>query len=140
MPLIYNVILFFHIGVGFLSLAFFWIPVIAKKGSNWHSRSGHWYAKTMYAVGISAAFLSLMLMTDPIGFKYSAVQLSPEEIVKVSTGQRDIGLFLMAISALTLVGVRHGLRRLARHQCNRQLADEHVVLYLRRAMLIHGNQ
>lgn len=110
MPLTYKFFLYFHILVGFLSLVFFWIPVIAKKGGAWHRRSGHWYVYVMNGVGISALILSSMLIIDPIGFKYAATELSAEQIVSVTAKQRDIGLFLMAIAILTLVGVRHGLQ------------------------------
>ncbi len=110
MTITYKTLLFFHIGVGFASLVFFWIPVYAKKGSAFHIRSGHWYAKTMYAVGYSALALSLMSMIDPMGFKFGDANFSEEETLRAIASARDVGLFLLAISVLVLVGVRHGLQ------------------------------
>ncbi len=110
MLLIYKSLLLFHIGIGFVSLILFWVPVFAKKGGALHVRSGHWFAKAMYAVGFSALALSLMLMLDPIGFKYGDHAFTPEERVKVLASVRDTGLFLLAISVLVIVGVRNGLQ------------------------------
>ena len=106
----YTLLLVIHIIAGFLSVILFWIPVAAKKGSALHNRTGHWYAKAMYAVGFTALLLSLMLITDPIAFKYADSELPAERISKLVPAQRDIGLFLLAISILTLTGVRHGLQ------------------------------
>jgi len=110
MSLAYKGLLFFHIGIGFVSLILFWIPIFAKKGGAFHKRSGHWFAKVMYTVGLSALTLSLMLMIDPIAFKFGNATFSAEERVKVITNVGDTGLFLLAISVLVLVGVRHGLQ------------------------------
>lgn len=110
MFLAYKTLLVFHIAIGFASLVFFWVPVFAKKGSAFHARSGHWYVKTMYAVGFSALILSLMLMLDPIGFKYDNHLFNDEELPEVIASVKDTGIFLMAISILVLVGVRQGLQ------------------------------
>lgn len=110
MSLTYQALLFTHITVGFLSLVLFWIPVVAKKGSALHIRTGQWYAKAMYAVGFSALGLALMLLIDPISFKFPDYNFEAEERINAISELRDIGLFLFAISILTLVGVRHGLQ------------------------------
>jgi len=54
MSTIYIVVLYSHIFIGFASLVLFWIPMLVKKGSRLHVRSGHWFAKVMYGVGGSA--------------------------------------------------------------------------------------
>lgn len=110
MSIAYTTLLFFHIAIGFVSLVLFWIPMMVKKGSAFHKRSGHWYAKAMYAVGFSALALALMLMIDPIGFKYSGANFSQEELPRVIASVKDSSLFLLAISVLVLVSVRHGLQ------------------------------
>jgi len=110
MSLTYQVLLIAHVALGFLSLILFWIPMIAKKGSALHVRTGHWYAKVMYAVGFSALILSLMLMSDPIGFKFPERSFNVEQTISLSAELRDTGLFLFAISILVLVGIRHGLQ------------------------------
>lgn len=122
---IYPTILIFHIACGFLSLVCFWVPVVAKKGSPLHIRAGHWYAKVMYAVGFSALMLALMLMTDPVTFKFPDAEFSAEKVVSVTKQMNDVGLFLMAISVLTIVGVRHGLQsvRAKKNQALMRRAD-----------------
>lgn len=110
MSITYQALLFTHIAVGFLSLLLFWIPVAAKKGGTLHVRAGYWYAKAMYAVGFSALILALMLMIDPIGFKFPDSNFDAQEMAKVISDVKDTGLFLFAISVLVLVGVRHGLQ------------------------------
>lgn len=110
MHIIYQALLFAHIAIGFASLVLFWIPVWAKKGSAFHCRSGWWYANAMYAVGFSALMLALMLMIDPIGFKFANHSFSDTERPKVIASSYDSGLFLLAISVLVLVGVHHGLQ------------------------------
>ena len=106
----FKALLFVHVVFGTASVILFWIPVIAKKGSSLHTRTGHWYAKAMYGVGITALCVCLMLMVDPIGFKFPNADFSATETAKIIAREKDIGLFLLAISILTLVGVRHGLQ------------------------------
>lgn len=110
MSFTYQALLLIHITIGFLSLVLFWIPIIAKKGSALHIRAGHWYAKAMYAVGYSALVLALMLMIDPISFKFPNHELDALSKAKLITQMRSGDLFLLAISILVLVGVRHGLQ------------------------------
>ncbi len=110
MSFTYQALLFIHIAVGFLSLVLFWIPVAVKKGSALHIRAGHWYAKAMYAVGFSAFVLALMLMIDPIAFKFPDRNFDAETSASVAKQMQNNGLFLLAISILVLVGVRHGLQ------------------------------
>ncbi len=123
MSISYKVVLYSHIIVGFLSLILFWIPVMAKKGSAWHARCGHWYAKCMYSVGISAMILSAMSLIDPLAFKFANHSFSAGELVKIIANQRDTGLFLMAISLLTVVGVHHGLQTIASKKDHAQMRN-----------------
>jgi hypothetical protein len=125
----YQALLFIHIAIGFISLILFWIPIVAKKGSALHVRTGHWYAKAMYVVGFSALILALMLMIDPISFKFPDNALNPESKAKFITQMRGSGLFLLAISILVLVGVRHGLQavRAKRNQALMRRADNLII-------------
>ena len=117
----YKILLFSHIGVGFLALILFWIPVIAKKGGALHTRTGHWYAKAMYAVGFTALGLSLMLMIDPINFKFGADKFTAEKAIRISAQLKEFGLFLLSISVLTIVGVHHGLQSIQAKGNHRQM-------------------
>lgn len=110
MNIAYTTLLYLHITVGFFSVILFWIPVTAKKGGKFHTQSGHWYAKAMYAVGASALVLALMSLIDPMGFKFPDNDFDAQTALRVAARARDTGLFLLAISVLVLVGVRHGLQ------------------------------
>ena len=137
MSVAYKSLLFFHIGVGFVSLVLFWIPVMAKKGSAIHVRTGHWFAKAMYAVGFSALALSLMLMIDPLEFKFSDSNFSAEVSNRVINNANDIGLFLLSISILVLVGVRNGLQA-ARAKGNHALMRRLDNLVINTVLLVVG--
>jgi hypothetical protein len=137
MSFTYQALIFFHVSVGFASLILFWIPVVAKKGSTRHKLTGHWYAKAMYAVGVSAFILSMMLMVDPISFKFSDQTLTAAQALKIESEQGDIGLFLLAISVLVMVGVRHGLQTI-RSKGNHVLMRRTDSLLINLALLMVG--
>ncbi|MFQ3245459.1 MAG: hypothetical protein ACI9SP_002107 [Arenicella sp.] len=137
MSFTYQALLFIHVAVGFISLILFWIPVVAKKGGPLHIRTGHWYAKTMYLVGFSALILALMLMIDPISFKFPDNDFNPDLTLKVAAELRAGGLFLLAISILVLVGVRHGLQSV-RAKGNQDLMRRTDSLLINIALLAIG--
>lgn len=109
MSTIYQVILYSHITVGFISLVTFWIPVLTKKGSQLHARTGHWYAKAMYGVGLTALILAVMAFTDPLAAKFPNHTMSDEQLANTIREVKDIGVFLFAIAILTITNVRTGL-------------------------------
>ncbi len=109
MATLYQFLLYSHIAVGFVSLITFWIPIFAKKGSPLHVRTGHWYAKSMYAVGITAVVLAALIFLDPLGTKYPNNDFEPAQAAKVIAEIKDIGVFLFAIAVLTITNVRTGL-------------------------------
>lgn len=111
MPMLitYKTLLFSHIVLGFASLILFWIPIFAKKGSAWHIRTGHWYAKVMYGVGITALVISVMTMVDPLSLKFPDQEFSAVKAAEITTQAKAVALFLLAISILTISNLRHGL-------------------------------
>ena len=106
---VYKLLLAAHVAVGFVSLVTFWIPVVARKGSKLHVRSGHWYAKAMYGVGFTAVVLSFLLFAFPVETRLSRETLTPEQQAQALGQVKDIALFLFAIAMLTIVNVRTGL-------------------------------
>jgi len=137
MSLTYQALLYIHVTIGFFSLILFWIPVVVKKGSPLHIRTGHWYATAMYLVGFSALVLALMLMIDPISFKFPDNDFNAERTLKVAAQLRTGGLFLLAISILVLVGVRHGLQSV-RAKGNQALMRRPDSLVINIALLVVG--
>ena len=101
-----------HIVVGAAALVLFWIPVLAKKGSRLHVRTGQAYATAMYIVSITAFFASVMVLADPIGIRRPGAELDPEELQKLATRFRITSLFLLMLSVLVFSSVHHGLMAL----------------------------
>lgn len=62
MKLLISTLLIIHISAGAISLILFWVPVISKKGSKIHNKSGMWYVYSMVIVVVSAALLSIKNM------------------------------------------------------------------------------
>ncbi len=109
MTQLYNLLLIAHVGFGMASLILFWIPIIAKKGSKNHIRSGHWYARCMYLVAYSALILSAAVLLDPIGIKRPNENLTTEQAYAIAAQSRGAALFLFSIGLLVVSNIRHGL-------------------------------
>ncbi|NND82183.1 MAG: hypothetical protein HKN50_07130 [Gammaproteobacteria bacterium] len=109
MSIVYSILLYIHIIVGFISLILFWIPIASRKGGRRHRTAGRWYANAMYAVGVTALLLSILLIVAPIAAKYPEHVFTAEQAARFTERAYNFGVFLLAISALVLVGVRHGL-------------------------------
>jgi hypothetical protein len=125
----YTFLIFLHVSAGFFSLILFWIPIWSKKGSPLHIRSGRWYLDIMYVVSISAFCLSILLMIDPIAAKFSTANFSALRAIEVSAETRRSSLFLLAISILVLVNIRHGVLSLkAKRQHSLMRAPSHLLL------------
>lgn len=58
MELFINILLIIHVSAGFISIFLFWLPMITKKGSKLHKKSGKLYVYAMWVVTITAAILS----------------------------------------------------------------------------------
>ena len=59
MEAISKIIFNLHVVSGFAALTLFWIPVLVKKGSREHRKIGRLYVFAMFAVAISALYLSI---------------------------------------------------------------------------------
>jgi len=126
---IYNLLITIHVSVGFVSLILFWVPIASQKGSSLHIRSGNWYVNAMYVVAFTALILGLMLFIDPIATKFPNHQYNEEELFSFISRQRQISLFLLAISILVLSNIRHGLLTLkAKSNHSLMRAPSHLAL------------
>jgi len=54
-----QILLIIHICAGFTSIILFWVPIISKKGSRSHIKSGKLYVYAMWVVTITAALLCI---------------------------------------------------------------------------------
>lgn len=129
MSISFNLLTYLHVSAGFFSLIIFWIPIWSKKGSPLHIRSGRLYLNIMYVVSITAFCLSILLMIDPIAAKFPTANFTAQRAIQVSSEMRRSSLFLLAISILVLVNIRHGILSLkAKRQHNLMRAPSHLLL------------
>jgi len=98
-----------HIGIGFLGLFAFWVPVFAKKGSSLHTRAGKVFVFCGYVVAVTAMVSAAWALLSPMSFLTS--RGIPEEAALREVKQTEFLfaiLFFLAFSVFLglLVGVR----------------------------------
>ena len=76
---------------------------------------------SMLAVAVSGVVMSLMVIYDPIAIRYPSAELSPQQLASLSTQQRQLSEFLLMLSLLVWVSVRHATLVLQAKQARQQL-------------------
>ena len=64
MDRVFDGLLAIHIAFGILSIACFWVPMLARKGGQLHRQAGKAYVLFMWVVVVSAALLSSIRLTQ----------------------------------------------------------------------------
>ncbi|MEM7575325.1 MAG: hypothetical protein AAF433_20625 [Bacteroidota bacterium] len=88
MDRIFDGLLAIHVACGFLSIASFWVPMLAKKGGQLHRQAGKAYVLFMWVVVVTAALLSS---------------------IRVSQGHYVIAAFLGYLSLITAHPLWYGI-------------------------------
>lgn len=103
---------YLHVGLGFLGLAAFWLPVFARKGGKLHVASGRVFVWCGYAVTVSAVYACAFYLT---GFIRRGV--SPAD-------DPNFGflVFLAYLAIVAFASIRHGVV-VVRTKKDRDLAD-----------------
>lgn len=97
--------LYTHIGIGFLGLFAFWVPVFARKGSKLHMRAGTVFVWSGYVVAVTALVSSAWALLAPVHF------LSTRGISEAAAAREAERIeFLFAILFFLALGVLVGLR------------------------------
>ncbi len=109
MTIIHSLLVNTHIAVGAVALVLFWIPVLAKKGSPTHVRSGKLYVTAMYIVSATAFAASILVLLDPVGIRRPGLEVDAEEYAQLAEIFRSFSLFLLMLSVLVYTSIRHGL-------------------------------
>ena len=120
MAFIHQILLYIHILVGAAALVLFWIPMAAKKGSPSHKKLGNLYAYAMYVVSISGIIMCIMVLIAPLTIKSKLAVLDAEQLSGALLQARLFATFLLALSLLVFVSIKHGLLVLVAKQ-NRAL-------------------
>lgn len=117
---IHTTLLYMHIFLGAIALMVFWLPVIARKGSRLHINAGKVFYYIMLVVAGSGVVMSLIGMSDPIGIYINSKQITAAQIEKMMIWRIPFTYFLLLLSMLTWVTVRHAIGVL-RAKANRSM-------------------
>jgi hypothetical protein len=108
MQLVHSFIFWLHILFGSMALILFWFPMFYKKGSFDHIKFGQHYVKIMYIVAATGALMATLVIGFPITIKsdlISQAKNTEQAILNI----RVFWSFLLYLSLLTFVSVRHGV-------------------------------
>lgn len=95
-----------HIATGAVGLVLFWVPVIGRKGSRLHRRTGEIFTRCIIATGISAIGMSLCTLTDPAG--------THPDIADTVLVRGLFGWMMLYLATLTISLGWHGLMTIRR--------------------------
>ena len=105
---IHSLLFVIHIIFGSMALILFWVPITTKKGGVDHRKFGRHYANTMYVVAASGALMALMVISAPLVIKHQLVNENTNTD-QLAFKLRIFWSFLLYLSLLTFVNVRHGI-------------------------------
>ncbi|MDQ7050126.1 MAG: hypothetical protein Q9M92_11580 [Enterobacterales bacterium] len=106
---LYYIALYTHIIIGAVALVAFWLPLLAKKGSVLHKKSGRWFVNAMYTVAISGFIMTSLVLLDPIAVRYADALPPADKIESIIRQQRIFAGFLLMLSWLVFTNVRQSL-------------------------------
>jgi hypothetical protein len=109
---VYRATLALHIAAGFIGLAAFWTPAIARKGGTLHRRAGRVFYFATCGVAGTGVVIAALLLAAPLAVHppRSAV---PEVAAAIVSRIRLTVPFLVYLLLITFVPVYHGVRVLA---------------------------
>lgn len=107
MLVIHQSALFLHIIMGFIAMLAFWVPIVSKKGSRLHKQSGLIFTRSMWIISLSGIIMCIIAWWDPIGVRFGEQMLSDEARQQLIARYRQLTEFLLLLSVLVLVGVKH---------------------------------
>ena len=109
MLVIHTTLLYLHIALGAIALLLFWLPIVARKGSKLHIAAGKAFYTIMLVVAGSGIIMTLIGLADPVGIYINSRQLTPEQIESMMLWRIPFTYFLLLLSLLTWVTVRHAI-------------------------------
>ncbi|MBV2130060.1 hypothetical protein [Arsukibacterium indicum] len=106
---IHTTLLYMHIFLGAIALMVFWLPIFARKGGKLHIVAGKVFYTVMLVVSGSGIIMSLIGLSDPVGIYINSKQLSSAQIDSIMLWRIPFTYFLLLLSLLTWVTVRHAI-------------------------------
>jgi len=107
LQLTYQSSLIAHIAGGSCGLLLFWLPMLTRKGSTLHRRSGHWYSVAMLLVAASALALSASILIDPLAVKARSFT-DPQAQAQYIKQTQLSALFLAQLAIMLYVNLHLG--------------------------------
>lgn len=98
-----------HIGVGFVGLLLFWIPVFANKGSRLHKSSGKLFAVVAVFVAGTGLVSSIWAISSPQSFISEFDRIPANQQPLIIEQYRFLFAILGVLSMSVLVGVQLGI-------------------------------
>ena len=105
---IHKILLISHIVAGSIALLLFWAPMLAKKGSPLHRRTGNYYRLLLQGVAMSGVLMCAMVLVDPAYFKADYYGQGKDPAL-VSAEIRSFSTFLGLLSLLSWVSIRQAV-------------------------------
>lgn len=109
MLLLHTTLLYLHIVLGAIALVIYWVPVVVRKGSALHIRVGKVFYYLMLTVAGSGIVLSAIGLSDPVGIYAAGQNMTNEQIQRMLVWRVPFSQFLLLLSLLTWVTVRHAI-------------------------------
>lgn len=107
MNYLHTTLLFLHILLGAICLMLFWVPVVSAKGSMLHNTAGKLYYQMMLFIASSGVLMCLMVLFSPTMIYGQNPNWAAAQLQKFITERRLFAFFLLQLSLLTWVTVRH---------------------------------
>lgn len=106
---LFTTLLYLHIALGSVALLLYWLPIIVRKGSKLHINAGNVFYYIMLLVSGSGVILSLLGLSDPAAIYAPGKQLTAEQLQRMLVWRVPLSQFLLLLSLLTWVTVRHAI-------------------------------
>ena len=106
---LHTTLLYLHIVLGAIALVVYWLPIFTRKGGALHIQAGKVFYYLMLTVAGSGIILCLIGLYDPVGIYTAGKQLSTESIQRMLHWRIPVSQFLLLVSLLTWVSVRHAI-------------------------------
>jgi hypothetical protein len=78
----YHAVLAFHVALGMVALAAFWVAMAVRKGSRLHLRSGRCYVISMSGAAALAVALGVLTLVDPLATHPPGENWTPAELAR----------------------------------------------------------
>lgn len=106
---VHTTLLYIHITLGSIALLLYWLPVMAQKGSKLHTNAGKAFYYIMLVLATSGILMCSIGLYDPVTIYTTGKNMTAAQIEKMLVWRVPVSQFLLLLSLLTWVTVRHAV-------------------------------